>query len=107
MEIIKFIQTYWSDITLILSVIFVILRALFTNNLEYLKADIFMLITDAEDIYGAKAGRMKLSYVVKKVYAKMPVVLKAFLTEKKLEKIIENVLIKAKESWEKPQGEAY
>ena len=86
MEIIKFIQTYWSDITLILSVIFVILRALFTNNLEYLKADIFMLITDAEDIYGAKAGRMKLSYV---------------------EKIIESVLIKAKESWEKPQGEAY
>ena len=44
---------------------------------------------------------MKLAFVVKKVYSKMPLILKTFLTEKRLEKIIETVLLKAKNAWEK------
>ncbi|MBE6784041.1 MAG: hypothetical protein E7536_08520 [Ruminococcaceae bacterium] len=99
MEIIKFIESHWSDILLIVSIITIIIRSVFTNRLEYLKSDIFSLVTDAENIYGAETGQLKMAYVVKKIYSKMPLVLKTFLTEKKLEKIIENVLIKAKESW--------
>lgn len=101
MKTIELIQSYWSDILLIFSVVFVLVRAYFENELDYLKADIFSLVTDAEEIYGEKTGQMKLAFVVKKVYAKMPVVLRTFLTEKKLEKIIERILVKAKESWQK------
>ncbi len=55
-------------------------------------------------MYGGKTGKVKMMYVVKKIYSKMPVVLKLFLTEKHLEKIIEEVLKKAKKSWEeKPE----
>ena len=99
MKIIELIQFYWSDILLVLSVLFVVLRAYFVKEIGYLKADIFSLVTDAEEIYGGKTGKLKLNFVVKKVYEKMPVIIRTFLTEKKLEKIIEKVLVKAKESW--------
>ncbi len=99
MEIIRFIETYWSDILLIASIITIIIRSAFTNRLDYLKADILSLVTDAENLYGAKTGQMKMAFVVKKIYAKMPFVLRTFLTEKKLEKIVESVLLKAKEIW--------
>ncbi len=60
-------------------------------------------MTEAEKIYGAKTGETKMMYVVKKVYAKMPIVLKTFMSEKQLEKIIENVLKKAKNLWAENQ----
>ncbi len=101
MKILQFTEQYWSDILLIVSLAFVIIRSIFTNKLDYLKADIFSLVTDAEELYGEKSGEMKLAFVVKKVYSKMPLILKTFLTEKRLEKIIENVLLKAKKAWEK------
>lgn len=101
MKILEFIEIYWSDILLVVSLGAVIIRSIFTNKLDYLKADIFSLVTDAENLYGEKSGEMKLAFVVKRVYAKMPLILKTFLTEKRLEKIIENVLVKAKNSWEK------
>mgnify|MGYP003301097235 CR=1 FL=1 len=101
MKILQFAETYWSDILLIISLLAVIIRSIFTNKLDYLKADIFSLVTDAENLYGEKSGEMKLAFVVKKVYSKMPLILKTFLTEKRLEKIIETVLLKAKNAWEK------
>lgn len=58
------------------------------------------MVTEAEKLYGGKTGQTKLMYVVKKIHSKMPVILRAFLSEKQLEKIIENVLEKAKKSWE-------
>ena len=99
MKIIELIQIYWSDILLIFSFLFLLIRAYSQNELDYLKADIFSLVTDEEEIYGKKSGQLKLNFVVKKIYAKMPLVLRTFLTEKNLEKIIEKILAKAKESW--------
>ncbi len=99
MQIIEFIISNWSDVLLVFSVFFLVVYSSFTNNIDYLKADLFSLVTEAEKIYGGKTGEIKLMYVVKKIYSKMPVVLKTFLSEKQLEKIIENVLEKAKKAW--------
>lgn len=99
MKIIEFLIENWSDVTLVVSVLFLIIYSSFTNKTEYLKADLFSLVTEAEKIYGEKTGQIKLMYVVRKIYSKMPVLLKIFLSEKQLEKIIENVLTKAKKSW--------
>lgn len=99
MQIIEFIISNWSDVLLVFSVLFLVVYSSFTNNIDYLKADLFSLVTEAEKIYGGKTGEIKLMYVVKKIYSKMPVVLKTFLSEKQLEKIIENVLEKAKKAW--------
>ena len=99
MKIIEFLIENWSDVTLVISVLFIIIYSSFTNKTEYLKADLFSLVTEAEKIYGGKTGQIKLMYVVRKIYSKMPAILKMFLSEKQLEKIIENVLRKAKKSW--------
>lgn len=99
MQIIEFIISNWSDVLLVFSVLFLVVYSSFTNNIDYLKADLFSLVTEAEKIYGGKTGEIKLMYVVKKIYSKMPAVLKTFLSEKQLEKIIENVLEKAKKAW--------
>lgn len=99
MKIIEFLIENWSDVTLAFSVLFIIIYSSFTNKTEYLKADLFSLVTEAEKVYGGKTGQIKLMYVVRKIYSKMPVILKLFLSEKQLEKIIENVLTKAKKSW--------
>ena len=99
MKIIDFLITNWSDVTLVVSVLFIIIYSSFTNRTDYLRAELFSLVTEAEKVYGGKTGQVKLMYVVKKVYSKMPVILKLFLSEKQLEKIIENVLVNAKKSW--------
>ncbi len=104
MKIIEFLIANWSDITLIASVVFIMIYSAYTGKIDYLSAELFSLVTEAEEIYGEKTGNMKLMYVVKKIYGKMPPVLKVFLSEKHLEKIIEDVLEKAKKSWEeKPE----
>ena len=99
MKTIDFLITNWSDIMLVVSVVFIIIYSFFTNRTDYLKAELYSLVTQAEKIYGSKTGEMKLMYVVGKIYPKMPVILKIFLSEKQLEKIIEAVLLKAKKSW--------
>ena len=101
MKLWDFLQIYRSDIIFIASTIFIILRSVFSNELDFLKSEIFSLVTEAEKIYGEKTGQIKLNFVVRKIHKKMPLVLKTFLTEKKLEKIIESVLIVARESWKK------
>ncbi len=106
MRIIEFLIENWSDVTLVNSVLFIIIYSSFTNKTEYLKADLFSLVTEAEKIYGGKTGQIKLMYVVRKIHSKMPVILKMFLSEKQLEKIIENVLRKAKKSWSENIKEA-
>lgn len=104
MKIIEFIIYNRSDILLVFSVLFVIVYSSFTNNLDYLRAELFSLVTEAEKIYGGKTGEIKLMYVVKKIHSKMPAILKAFLSEKQLEKIIEKVLTRVKKIWsEKPE----
>lgn len=99
MKIIEFLIENWSDVTLVISVLFIIIYSSFTSKTEYLKAELFSLVTEAEKIYGGKTGQVKLMYVIRKIYSRMPVILKLFLSEKQLEKIIENVLGKAKKSW--------
>ncbi len=104
MKTVQFLISNWSDITLALSVLFIIVYSSFINKIGYLRAELFSLVTEAEKIYGGKTGEIKLMYVVKKIYSKMPGVLKAFLSENQLEKIIENVLEKAKKAWSEKDG---
>lgn len=99
MKTVQFLISNWSDITLVFSVLFIIVYSSFTNRIGYLKAELFSLVTEAEEIYGGKTGKIKLMYVVKKIHSKMPAVLKMFLSENQLEKIIEGVLNKAKKAW--------
>ncbi len=104
MKIINFIFENYSEIFIVLLLISPIIYFTATNNLSYLKAELFSLVNEAEKIYGSKTGELKLMYVVKNIYRKMPLSFRTFMSEKQLEKIIENVLKKSKEFWKKSLG---
>ena len=57
------------------------------------------LVTEAEKEYGSGTGVLKLASVIEKVYPKLPVIIKTFITSETLIKWIETALITAKEKW--------
>lgn len=99
MQILEFLFVNWSDILIVFFVSFLMIYSFCTNSLDYLKDEIFSLVTQAEKVFGGKTGEVKLRYVLGKIYNKMPMIFKIFLSEEKLKTIVENVLEKAKKSW--------
>ena len=57
------------------------------------------LVTEAERVYGLGAGPVKLSYVLEKVYARLPDAYKMFFTPDQLGGMVDKALAAAKEMW--------
>jgi len=57
------------------------------------------LVTEAERVYGLGAGPVKLSYVLEKVYARLPDAYKMFFTPDQLGGMVDKALAIAKEMW--------
>lgn len=61
---------------------------------------LYALVDEAEKLFtGSGTGKLKFSYVIEKVYAKLPTVFRYFITYKTLEKWIEKALVEMKEFW--------
>ena len=60
---------------------------------------LYTLIDRAEAKFGSKAGKLKFSYVLEQAYAKLPSIVKVFITYNMLEKWIETALVEMKEYW--------
>lgn len=65
---------------------------------------LYVLVDEAEALYGSKTGKLKFSYVLEKVYAMLPSAIKLFITYGMLEKWIEKALEEMKEYWAKHAG---
>jgi hypothetical protein len=59
-----------------------------------------VLVTEAEKKYGEKTGAVKLAAVIDWLYPKIPAIIRLFITEKQIEKIVERVLTDAQKKWE-------
>ena len=57
------------------------------------------LIFDAERVYGAGNGPVKLSFVLEKVYARLPETYKLFFSPDQLGGMVDKALVTAKELW--------
>jgi len=57
------------------------------------------LIFDAERTYGSGNGSVKLSFVLEKVYARLPDAYKMFFTVEQLGGMVDKALAIAKELW--------
>jgi len=57
------------------------------------------LVTEAEKAYGTGAGSVKLSYVLEKVYARLPDACKLFCTPDQLSSMVDKALAIARELW--------
>ena len=65
---------------------------------------LYVLCDEAERLYGSKTGKLKFAYVLEKVYAAIPAIIKVFIPYSTLEKWIEMTLTELKEFW-KEQAE--
>ena len=95
-----FFIDHWADMIIVI-VFAVLLTALYLNGKKKIASQIlYFFITEAERIYGDGAGKIKLAYVMERVYASLPSAVKTFLTYDKLKVLIEKALEKAKKIWE-------
>lgn len=60
---------------------------------------IYALVNEAEELFGSGTGKRKFAYVMEQVYAKLPAIIRTFITYDVLEKWIEQALAEAKEYW--------
>jgi hypothetical protein len=66
-----------------------------------LRQVIFALVTAAERQYGNGTGKIKFAEVVKALVPFIPAILAAFISDKTLEGLVNDVLKQAKELWDK------
>ena len=100
MNVINFIAQNWDFILLIVVAVAAIIFAIFKGNKSVVMRMLYSLVTEAEQIYGAGTGSLKLAAVIEAVYPKLPAVVKLFVTAERLTKWIELVLLEAKRAWE-------
>jgi hypothetical protein len=61
---------------------------------------VFALVTEAERQFGAGTGRLKFAEVVKALTPYIPAIIRAFVSNTKLEALVESVLEQAKDLWD-------
>jgi len=101
MNILNFILSNWDSILIVIIVIALIIFLITKKQYVILNKIIIVLITEAEKKYGGGTGAIKLAAVIDWVYPKIPAIIQMFITSAKLEKIIEKLLVDAKQKWEK------
>lgn len=101
MNVINFIVQNWDFILLIVAAAAVIVFASFKGNKSVVMRILYSLVTEAEQIYGAGTGSLKLSAVVDAIYPRLPAVIKIFITDATLVKWVETALATAKDAWKK------
>lgn len=101
MNVINFIFTNWDFILLVIAAAAAVGYAIFKGNKSVVMRMLYSLVTEAEQIYGAGTGSLKLAAVIDIIYPKLPAIIKAFISDKTLVKWVEEALAAAKEAWEK------
>lgn len=108
MEVINFLVQNWDSVLVVLLAATGIIFLIAKRQYAILDKIIFSLVTEAEKKFGGGTGAAKLAAVIDWVYPKIPAVIRLFISEAQLEKLIERVLADAKERWEKnPHLSAY
>ena len=62
---------------------------------------LYALVTEAEERYGSGEGAIKFAEVMSKIYDKLPLIIKVFITYETLTDWIEKALTEAKHDWKR------
>lgn len=108
MKILMFIAENWDLLLLCAAAIAALVYAVFRGNKGVVMKMLYAMVTEAEKELGAGTGALKLASVIERIYPQLPVVIKTFVTEKRLQKWVEAALVAAKNAWStNPQIAAY
>lgn len=100
MNVVKFIASNWDFLLLIVAAVAAVVFAIFKGNKSVVMRMLYSIVTEAEQIYGAGTGSLKLAAVIDAIYPSLPAVIKFFITDKTLVKWVEEALAAAKEAWQ-------
>ena len=96
----NFFMANW-DILLFVIVLVVVLVYLWVRGgKSVIFKMLYAIVTEAEKEYGNGTGALKLASVIDKIYLKLPMVVRLFITADTLKKWVETVLQEAKKTWE-------
>jgi hypothetical protein len=98
-----FLTDNWLGIVMILVIMgFVLLLAL--RGKKGIATLLYILVTEAERLYGSKTGSLKFDYVFERIRAALPAIIRPFFSKKCLTTMIETALTRAKERWIREGG---
>lgn len=101
MSLIKFLLINWDSVVVIIAAAAGIIALYKRGETKILKDILFRLVTKAETEFGKNTGELKRAAVIEWLYERMPGVLRLVVTRKDIDKLIDEVLIYAKEKWTK------
>lgn len=97
LEVLTWINNYGLLIVVLFIglVLFVVLYK--KNRSDILKHIVLSLVVEAEKVLGSKTGDLKYSYVIDKLYDKLPMFMRVLFSKNEINTIIENSVQKLKE----------
>ena len=98
-----FLINNWLEIVVILAIMGFVLLLAFRGK-KGIAMLLYILVTEAERIYGSKTGSLKFDYVFERIRAALPAIIRPFFSKKCLTTMIETALTRAKERWIREGG---
>jgi hypothetical protein len=99
MDILKFLAHNWDSVLVVVAAIVVVIVLIKRKQIAVLKKILFVLVTRAEEEYENGTGRFKKEAVIGWIYERTPAILRLIITEKDIDKLIEDTLAYAKKLW--------
>jgi len=102
MEFVTFLlQNLDAILTLLAVIVVVVLAILYVrkNGVAFIEAMLLSLVTEAEKDFGGGTGVLKKSTVVTAIYEKLPSILRLFVSEATISRLIDEAVESAKVKW--------
>lgn len=96
----NFFVANWDVILFVIILLVVLVYLWFRGGKSVVFKMLYAMVTEAEKEYGNGTGALKLASVIDKIYLKLPMVVRLFVTADTLQKWVETVLEEAKKTWE-------
>lgn len=95
--LIDFIKANWDSILVVLVMVFVLVLLVRNGYKKSVRKILFYLVTQAEIEFGNGTGELKYALVATWLYERIPLIMRIILTEKTIDDLIEQAVIKMKE----------
>lgn len=92
-----FFKTYWLDLLLVVIFICLLAFSYKRGKKKFVKQVVLSLVIQAEKALGSGTGDLKYNLVVTNIYKVLPLILRLLITEKELDKLIQDAVDYLKE----------
>lgn len=96
----NFFVANWDVILFVIILLVVLVYLWLRGGKSVVFKMLYAMVTEAEKEYGNGTGALKLASVIEKIYLKLPMFVRLFITADTLQKWVETVLEEAKKTWE-------